>query len=34
MFERVGLGGGGLINSESFEDEDYNLESIQYLKGT
>ena len=33
MFERVGLGG-GLINSESFEDEDYNLESIQYLKGT
>ena len=24
----------GLINSESFDDEDYHLESIQYLKGT
>ena len=23
-----------LMNSESFDDEDYHLESIQYLKGT
>ena len=23
-----------MINSESFDDEEYHLESIQYLKGT
>jgi hypothetical protein len=26
--------GAAFIQSESFEDEDYHLESIQYLKGT
>ena len=32
MFEKGQQG--AMINSESFEDEDYHLESILYLKGT